>query len=149
MAITLSPATLNFLEDKRLHEVFIISAVRTPIGKFGGKLAHLTSPDLGVVAAKAALERAGVQPDQVEETIFGSARQAGNGPNPARQISIRAGVPKELSAYTVNKACASGMQAIALGFQEIAIGNLDCALVGGVESMSRVPNYAEGGRRGF
>ena len=132
-----------------MQDVFIISAVRTPIGKFGGKLAHLTSPDLGVVAAKAALERAGVQPDQVEETIFGSARQAGNGPNPARQISIRAGVPKEVSAYTVNKACASGMQAIALGYQEIATGNMDCVLVGGTESMSRVPYYLEGGRWGY
>jgi len=132
-----------------LHDVFIISAVRTPIGKFGGKLAHLTSPDLGVVAAKVALERAGVQPEQVEETIFGSARQAGNGPNPARQISIRAGIPKEVSAYTVNKACASGMQALALGYQELAIGNMVCVLVGGTESMSRVPYYLEGGRWGY
>lgn len=132
-----------------MHDVFIISAVRTPIGKFGGKLAHLTSPDLGVVAAKAAIERAGVQAEQVEETIFGSARQAGNGPNPARQISIRAGVPKEVSAYTVNKACASGMQALALGYQELAVGNMDCVLVGGTESMSRVPYYLEGGRWGY
>jgi len=132
-----------------LNEVFIISAVRTPIGKFGGKLAHMTSPDLGVVAAKAAMERAGVKPEQVEETIFGSARQAGNGPNPARQISVRSGVPKEVSAYTVNKACASGMQAIALGYQEIATGNMDCALTGGTESMSRVPYYLDGGRWGY
>ena len=132
-----------------MQDVFIVSAVRTPIGKFGGKLAHLTSPDLGVVAAKAALERAGVQPEQIEETIFGSARQAGNGSNPARQISIRTGVPKEVSAYTVNKACASGMQAIALGYQEIATGNMDCVLVGGTESMSRVPYYLEGGRWGY
>jgi acetyl-CoA C-acetyltransferase len=132
-----------------LQSVFIVSAVRTPIGKFGGKLAHMTSPDLGVVAAKAALERAGVRPDQVEETIFGSARQAGNGPNPARQISVRAGVPKEVSAYTVNKACASGMQSIALGCHEIATGNMDCVLVGGTESMSRVPYYLEGGRWGY
>jgi len=132
-----------------LNEVFIISAVRTPIGKFGGKLAHMTSPDLGVVAAKAAMERAGVKPEQVEETIFGSARQAGNGPNPARQISVRSGVPKEVSAYTVNKACASGMQAIALGYQEIATGNMDCVLTGGTESMSRVPYYLDGGRWGY
>jgi len=132
-----------------LQDVFIISAVRTPIGKFGGKLAHMTSPDMGVVAAKAALERARVGADQVEETIFGSARQAGNGPNPARQISVRAGVPKEVSAYTVNKACASGMQAIALGYHEIASGNMDCVLVGGTESMSRVPYYLEGGRWGY
>lgn len=132
-----------------MQDVFIISGVRTPIGKFGGKLAHLTSPDLGVVAAKAALERAGIQPDQIEETIFGSARQAGNGPNPARQISVRAGVPKEVSAYTVNKACASGMQAIALGYQQIATGDMDCVLAGGSESMSRVPYYLDGGRWGY
>ena len=132
-----------------MQDVFIISAVRTPIGKFGGKLAHMTSPDLGVVVAKAALERAGISPDQVEETIFGSARQAGNGPNPARQISVRAGVPKEVSAYTVNKACASGMQSIALGYQEITVGNMDCVLAGGTESMSRVPYYLEGGRWGY
>ena len=77
------------------RDVLIVSAVRTPIGKFGGKLAQMTSPDLGVAAAKAALTRAGVDPAQVEESIFGSARQAGNGPNPARQISVRSGVPKE------------------------------------------------------
>lgn len=132
-----------------MQDVFIISAARTPIGKFGGKLAHMTSPDLGVVAAKAALERAGISPEQVEETIFGSARQAGNGPNPARQISVRAGVPKEVSAYTVNKACASGMQAISLGYQQIATGDMDCVLAGGTESMSRVPYYLEGGRWGY
>jgi acetyl-CoA C-acetyltransferase len=132
-----------------LPDALVLSAVRTPIGKFGGKLAQMTSPDLGVLAAKAALERAGVSPEQVEETIFGSARQAGNGPNPARQVSVRAGVPKEVSAYTVNKACASGLQAIALGSQEIAVGNLDCVLVGGTESMSRVPYYLEGGRWGY
>lgn len=132
-----------------MQGVYILSAVRTPIGKFGGKLAGLTSPDLGVVAATAALERAGVQGSQIEETIFGSARQAGNGPNPARQISVRSGVPKESPAYTVNQACASGVKAIALGFQEIAFGNMDCALVGGTESMSRVPYYLDGGRWGY
>ena len=132
-----------------MQEVFIVSAVRTPIGKFGGKLAHMTSPDLGVVAARAAMEQAGVKPEQIEEAIFGSARQAGNGPNPARQVSVRSGVPKEVSAYTVNKACASGMQAIALGYQEIATGNMDCVLTGGTESMSRVPYYLDGGRWGY
>src|SRR5207237_10542613 len=86
---------------------------------------------------------------QVEETIFGNARQAGGGPNPARQISVRSGVPKEVSAYTVNKACASGMKTIALGFQEIATGNLDCVLAGGTESMSRLPYYLDGTRWGY
>ncbi|MGE5322172.1 MAG: thiolase family protein [Actinomycetota bacterium] len=132
-----------------MRDVFILSAVRTPIGKFGGKLAGLASPELGVVAATAALERAGVQGSQIEETIFGCARQAGNGPNPARQISIRSGVPQESPAYTVNQACASGMKAIALGSQEISAGNMDCALVGGTESMSRVPYYLDGGRWGY
>ncbi len=132
-----------------MADVYILSAVRTPIGKFGGSLASLTAPDMGVVAAKAALERAGVRPDQVEETIFGNARQAGGGPNPARQVSVRAGVPQEVPAYTVNKACASGMKSIALGFQEIAVGNLDCVLAGGAESMSRLPYYLDGARWGY
>lgn len=132
-----------------MQDVFILSAVRTPIGKFGGKLAGLASPELGAVAATAALERAGVEGSQIEETIFGCARQAGNGPNPARQISIRSGVPQESPAYTVNQACASGMKAIALGSQEISAGNMECVLVGGTESMSRVPYYLDGGRWGY
>jgi acetyl-CoA C-acetyltransferase len=132
-----------------LHDVFILSAVRTPIGKFGGSLAAMTAADMGVVAAKAAVERAGVRPDQVEESIFGNARQAGGGPNPARQISIRSGVPQEVPSYTVNKACASGIKSVALGFQEIATGNLDCVLAGGTESMSRVPFYLDGARWGY
>jgi acetyl-CoA C-acetyltransferase len=132
-----------------LNNVYILSAARTPIGKFGGSLAALSAVDLGVVAAKAALERAGVQPEQVEETIFGNARQAGGGPNPARQISIRSGIPHEVPAYTVNKACASGLKSIALAFQEIATGNLECVLAGGTESMSRLPYYLEGARWGY
>jgi len=132
-----------------LNDVYILSAARTPIGKFGGSLASLSAADMGVFAAKAALERAGVQPEQIEETIFGNARQAGGGPNPARQISIRARIPKEVPAYTVNKACASGIKSIALAFQEIAIGNIECALAGGAESMSRVPFYLEGARWGY
>jgi acetyl-CoA C-acetyltransferase len=132
-----------------LNAVYILSAVRTPIGKFGGSLASLSSADMGVVAAKAALERSGVQPEQVEEAIFGNARQAGGGPNPARQISIRSGIPQEVPAYTVNKACASGIKSIALAFQEIATGNLECVLAGGTESMSRLPYYLEGARWGY
>ena len=132
-----------------MNNVYILSAVRTPIGKFGGSLASFTAADMGVVAAKAALERAGVQPQQVEETIFGNGRQAGGGPNPARQISIRSGVPQEVPAYTINKACASGMKSISLGYQEIAVGNLDCVLAGGTESMSRLPYYLDGARWGY
>ena len=132
-----------------MHDVFILSAVRTPIGKFGGSLVSMTAADMGVVAAEGALLRAGVQPEQVEETIFGNARQAGGGPNPARQISIRSGVPQEVPAYTVNKACASGVKSIALGYQEIVVGNLECVLAGGTESMSRLPYYLEGARWGY
>jgi len=132
-----------------LEDAFIVSAVRTPIGKFGGALSSLTAADLGVVAAKAALERAGVAPGHVEESIFGNARQAGGGPNPARQIAIRSGVPDTSPAYTVNMACASGMKSIALGYQEIANGNVQCMLAGGAESMSRLPYYLEGARWGY
>lgn len=132
-----------------MQDVYILSAVRTPIGKFGGSLASMTAVDMGVVAAQAAIERAKLRPDQVDETIFGNARQAGGGPNPARQISIRSGIPQEIPAYTVNQACASGMKSIALGFREIATGNLDCVLAGGTESMSRLPYYLDGARWGY
>jgi acetyl-CoA C-acetyltransferase len=132
-----------------LQAVYILSAVRTPIGKFGGSLASLTAADMGVVAAKAAMERAGVQPEQIDEAIFGNARQAGGGPNPARQISIRSGVPQEVPAFTVNKACASGMKSIALAYQSILLGDANCILAGGTESMSRLPYYLEGARWGY
>jgi len=132
-----------------LTDVYILSAVRTPIGKFGGSLASMSAADMGVAAAKSAMERAGVEPGQVEETIFGNARQAGGGPNPARQISIRSGVPQEVPAYTVNKACASGLKSIALAYQEITTGTLDCVLAGGTESMSRLPYYLDGARWGY
>lgn len=132
-----------------MQAVYILSAVRTPIGKFGGSLASLTAADMGVVAAKAAMERAGVRPQQVEETIFGNGRQAGGGPNPARQISVRSGVPATVPAFTVNKACASGMKAIALAYQAILLGESSCILAGGTESMSRLPYYLDGARWGY
>ncbi len=132
-----------------LQAVYILSAVRTPIGRFGGSLASLTAADMGVVAAKAAIGRGGIQPEQVEETIFGNARQAGGGPNPARQISIRSGVPQEVPAFTVNKACASGLKSIALAYQSILLGDANCVLAGGTESMSRLPYYLDGARWGY
>jgi len=132
-----------------VQAVYILSAVRTPIGKFGGALASCSAADMGVVAAKAAMERAGVQPEQIEETIFGNARQAGGGPNPARQISVRSGVPQEVPAFTVNKACASGMKSIALAYQAITLGDSSCILAGGTESMSRLPYYLDGARWGY
>ena len=132
-----------------MQAVYILSAVRTPIGKFGGALASCTAADIGVVAAMAAMERAGVRPEQIEETIFGNARQAGGGPNPARQISVRSGVPQEVPAFTVNKACASGMKSIALAYQAITLGDAICILAGGTESMSRLPYYLDGARWGY
>src|SRR3954454_18166577 len=109
----------------------------------------MTAADMGLVAAQGALQRARVQPEQIEETIFGNARQAGGGPNPARQISIRAGMPHEVPAYTVNKACASGMKSIALAYQAILLGESSCILAGGTESMSRLPYYLDGVRWGY
>jgi acetyl-CoA C-acetyltransferase len=132
-----------------LQGVYILSAVRTPIGKFGGGLASLTAADMGEVAARAAMERAGVEPEQLEETIFGNARPAGGGPNVARQISVRSGVPPEVPAFTVNKACASGMKSIALAYQAILLSDANCILAGGTESMSRVPYYLDGARWGY
>src|SRR3954453_3548330 len=109
----------------------------------------MTAADMGVVAVKAALEHARVAAEQIEETIIGNARQAGGGPNVGRQISVRSGVPESVPAYTVNQACASGLKSIALGFQEIANGNMDCVLAGGTESMSRLPYYLDGARWGY
>jgi acetyl-CoA C-acetyltransferase len=131
-----------------MRDIYILSAVRTPIGKYGGSLAAFSAPDLGVMAAKEALERAGVAAGAIDEAIFGHARQAGNGPNPARQIAVRAGLPVEVPAYTVNQACASGLKAIALAYDQIALGRAEAVLAGGVEAMSRVPYFVEGARWG-
>jgi acetyl-CoA C-acetyltransferase len=132
-----------------LNDVVILSAVRTPIGKFGGSLASKTAADMGVIAAQAAIERAGIEAGQIDETIIGNARQAGGGPNVARQISVRSGVPQEVPAYTVNQACASGLKSLALAAEEVSAGNLDCVLAGGTESMSRLPYYLDGARWGY
>ncbi len=129
--------------------IYLLSGVRTPIGKFGGAMASLTAADMGVVAAKGAMDRAAIEPAQVDETIIGCARQAGGGPNVARQVSVRAGVPEGVPAFTVNKACASGMKAIALAYQAILVGDATCILAGGTESMSRVPYYLDGARWGY
>ncbi len=124
-------------------------AVRTPIGKFGGALSGFTAAELGAVVAREALNRAGVEPAQIEETIFGCARQAGGGPNVARQISYRAGVPQETPAYTVNMACGSGLKAIDLAYRAVRDGEADIVLAGGAESMSRVPYLLTGARWGY
>jgi acetyl-CoA C-acetyltransferase len=131
-----------------MRGVYIFGAVRTAIGKFGGSLRDFSGPDLGVIASQAALGRAGVEAAEVDEVIFGHARQAGNGPNPARQIAVRSGMPVEKPAYTINQACASGLKSIILGYQEIILGNAEVVLVGGTEAMSRVPYFVEGARWG-
>ena len=120
-------------------EVVIVGAARTPIGRYGGALKNVHPAELGAVAARAALERAGVRPDSVDEVIIGHARQAGSGPNPARQVGRRAGLPDTVPAQTINKACASGMQTIAAGAQAIMLGEAETVLAGGIESMSRMP----------
>src|SRR6516162_4838407 len=132
-----------------MRSVFITSAARTAIGKFGGALASLSAVDLGVIAVKEALARAPIEPAAVNEVIIGHARGAGNGPNPARQISFRSGVPQEISAYTVNKAFGSGLKAIILGCQEILLGNSEIIVAGGTESMSNVPYLVEQARWGL
>ena len=120
-------------------EVVIVGAARTPIGRYGGSLRNVHPADLGAVAARAAIERAGLTPDTIDEVLIGHARQAGSGPNPARQVGARAGVPDTVPAQTINKACASGMQTIATGAQSILLGDADVVLAGGIESMSRMP----------
>lgn len=122
-----------------MRPVFVLSAARTPIGKFGGAFASLTAADLGEVAARAAIERSGLPPAAIDETIFGHARQAGGGPNTARQVSHRAGVPDSVPAFTVNKACASSLKAITLGALSIAAGENEVVLAGGAECMSATP----------
>src|SRR5690349_23312924 len=131
-----------------MKNVYLAGAVRTPIGKFGGTLASWTAADLGVAVAKESLRRAGVAPDQITDSIWGCARQAGGGPNVARQITFRAEVPQTTPAATINQACGSGIKAIILAAQEIMLGRSDAVLAGGTESMSRVPYFAEGARWG-
>jgi len=138
----------------RDDDVVIVSAARTPIGRFGGALANLSAAELGAAAARAALRRVRIGgtdriEGQLSEVIMGCARQAGGGPNVARQIAHRSGVPHAVPAFTVNKACGSGLKAIALAAQAIRAGEAGIMLAGGAESMSRVPYYAEGARWGI
>ena len=129
-------------------DIVVMGAVRTPIGKFGGALAGLTAAELGSFASRGALRRAGISPADLDEVIFGCARQAGGGPNVARQIGHRAGVPVEVPAFTVNKACGSGLKAVLLAAQAIRDGDARIILAGGSESMSRVPYLVETARWG-
>jgi len=132
-----------------MNDLFIAAPVRTPIGKFGGSFTSLTASELGGAAARESLRRAGIAGDRVGYTVFGNARQAGGGPNPARQVGRRAGLPDESPAYTINMACASGLQAILSATHVIRDGETDIVLAGGTESMSRVPYLLERARWGY
>lgn len=131
------------------REVVIVSAVRTPIGSFGGSLLEVSATQLGAAVVKAAVERAGVAPEAVQEVIMGSVLQANLGQAPARQAAKFAGLPNEVACTTVNKVCASGMKAIMMAAQDILLGDADVVVAGGMESMSRTPYYAESARYGY
>lgn len=122
-----------------MQEVVIISAKRTPIGKLGGQLASLSAVELGTVAAKAAIEAAGIDPTQIDQVIFGNVLQAGSGQNVARQIALKSGMTQSSTAMTVNEVCGSGLKAIRLAQSAIVMGDADIVLVGGTESMSQAP----------
>jgi acetyl-CoA C-acetyltransferase len=132
-----------------MEAAVILEGARTPIGKFLGGLSEVTTVELGTLAAKEAMRRSNVEPDQIDQTIFGHARQAGNGPNTGRQVSVRSGVPKEVSAYNVNIACGSGMKAVQVGAQQIMLGDSEVVLVGGMENMTRVPFLLDRMRTGY
>jgi acetyl-CoA C-acetyltransferase len=124
-------------------EVYIISAVRTPMGSFGGSLKDFSATKLGAIAIKAALEKAGLQPNQVQDVLMGCVIQANLGQAPARQAAKYAGLPDEVNCTTINKVCASGMKAITQAAQSIALGDADIVVAGGMESMSNVPFYVD------
>ncbi|OLY92752.1 acetyl-CoA C-acetyltransferase [Cnuella takakiae] len=130
-------------------DVFIVSIARTPIGSFNGALASVTAPRLGAAAIKAAIERAGITPEQVQEVYMGNVVSAGIGQAPAQQASIYAGIPTTVNCTTINKVCASGMKAIMLGAQSIQCGDNDIVVAGGMESMSNIPYYLEKARNGY
>ena len=129
--------------------VYLCAPVRTPIGRFGGALAALSAADLGTAAARAALARAGVAPEAVDQAILGHGRQAGGGPNTARQVAHRAGVPDDRPAYTVNQACGSGLQAVLCAARTLATGEARLVLAGGTESMSNTPYLLPRARWGY
>ena len=132
-----------------MTEAVILSGARTPVAKFLGALKDLTAVDLGVAAARATIERAGIDAASVEEVIMGNVLQAGNGQNPARQVALRAGIPDKVSALTINKVCGSGLQSVMLASQAIRLGESEVAVAGGMESMSNAPYLLKKARQGY
>jgi acetyl-CoA C-acetyltransferase len=132
-----------------MADAYILSAARTPIGKYLGAFADVPTPDLGAAAVREALSRARVAPAQVDEVIMGNVLQAGVGQNPARQAALKAGLPDTIAAYTVNKVCGSGLKAVMLAAQAIRAGDAELVAAGGMESMSRAPYLLFGARQGW
>src|SRR5687768_3239950 len=130
-------------------EAVIISAARTPTGKFQGALKDFTAPELGAIAIKEAVKRSGVDPAKFDEVIMGCVVQAGVGQAPARQAAMKAGLPAEVSALTVNMVCGSGLRAVALASQSIQLGDAEYVVAGGMESMSNIPYALPGARSGY
>jgi acetyl-CoA C-acetyltransferase len=131
-----------------MKKAVIISAVRTPVGKFGGSLRDIPASDIGAVAIREAIKRAGISPDQIDEVIFGNVLTTAQGQNPARQAAMKAGIPKEVPAFTINKVCASGLKAVALAAQSIKAEDNEIVLAGGQENMSATPYALPGARWG-
>jgi acetyl-CoA C-acetyltransferase len=132
-----------------MTDTVILSAARTPVGKLLGALKTLSAVDLGVVAARAAIERAGIDPTAVDEVIMGNVVQAGNGQNPARQVALRAGVSDSVAALTINKVCGSGLKAVMLASNGIRVGEIEIAVAGGMESMTNAPYLLKNARQGY
>lgn len=132
-----------------MTDAFILSAARTPVGKLLGALKDFSAVDLGVVAARAAIERAGIDTSLIDEVIMGNVVQAGNGQNPARQVALRAGLPESVGALTINKVCGSGLKSVMLAANGIKLGEINVAVAGGMESMTAAPYLLKGARQGY
>jgi acetyl-CoA C-acetyltransferase len=137
------------MENSTIEQPVILSAVRTPIGKFMGGLSPLSAPELGAKAVAEAVRRAGIEPNQVDEAIMGNVVQAGLGQNPARQAALRGGLDPRVAAMTINKVCGSGLKAVALAAQAVQLGESEIVAAGGMESMSNCPYLLKGARTGF
>src|SRR5262245_47901494 len=132
-----------------MKDTVIISAVRTPIGKFQGALKSMTAPQLGALVVRAAVDRAGLSAEQIDEVIMGNVLSAGLGQNPARQAALRGGLLPDVAAMTINKVCGSGLKAVALAAQGIQTGDSEMVVAGGLESMSNAPYLLPNAREGY
>src|SRR5436309_2220437 len=132
-----------------MADAFLLSAARTPIGKYLGALAEVSAPEMGAVAVADALRRAKVPGERVDEVILGNVLQAGVGQNPARQAALKAGLPDSIAAFTINKVCGSGLKAVMLAAQAVRAGDAELIVAGGMESMSRAPFLLLGARQGW